>query len=70
MADLEARLVAAEADAARANARLDIKDAGMDWKEMARSILAVEPGISKRELAKRLGKAHSTVIQYFRELMV
>lgn len=61
---LEARLAAAEADAARANARLDIKDAGLDWREKVRAILAAEPGISKRELAERVGKSHTAVNRY------
>lgn len=65
---LEARLAAAEADAARANARLDIKDAGLDWKEKARAILAAEPGISKRELARRVGVHESTVRKYVAEI--
>lgn len=64
MAALEARLAVAEAEAARANARLDIKDAGLDWKEQARAILAAEPGISKRELAERVGKSHTAVNKY------
>lgn len=68
MAALEARLAVAEADAARANARLDIKDAGLDWKEKARSILAAEPGISKRELAERVGKSHTAVNKYISEM--
>jgi len=65
---LEARLAAAEADAARANARLDIKDAGLDWKERARAILAAESGISKRELARRVGVHESTVRKYLAEI--
>jgi hypothetical protein len=68
MAALEARLAVAEAEAARANARLDIKDAGLDWKEKARAILAAEPDISKRELAVRVGKSHTTVNKYVAEM--
>lgn len=60
----EARAVRAEAKAEFANARLDIKDAGLDWKEKARSILAIEPGISNRELARRVGKSHVAVGKY------
>lgn len=65
---LEARLAVAEADAARANARLDIKNAGLDWKEEARAILAAESGISKRELARRVGVHESTVRKYLAEI--
>jgi len=65
---LEARLAVAEADAARANARLDIKDAGLDWKEKARAILAAESGISKRALARRVGVHESTVRKYLAEI--
>jgi len=61
---LEARLAVAEAEADRANARLDIKDAGLDWKEKARAILVAEPGISKREVARRVGMHESTVRKY------
>lgn len=61
---LEARLAVAEADVARANVRLDAKDAGLDWKEKARAILAAEPGISKREVARRVGMHESTVRKY------
>ncbi|MGO4412174.1 hypothetical protein AB4Z27_04370 [Cupriavidus sp. KB_39] len=61
---LEARLAAAEADVARANARLDAKDAGLDWKEKARAIIAAEPCISKREVARRVGMHESTVRKY------
>jgi hypothetical protein len=65
---LEARLAAAEAEAARAIARLEIKDAGRDWKERARAILVAEPGMSKRELARRVGVHESTVRKYLAEI--
>lgn len=68
MAELEARLAVAEAEAARANTQLDIKGAGLDWREKVRSILAVEPRISKRELAERVGKSHTAVNRYVAEL--
>lgn len=68
MDELKARLAAAESSAAFANARLDMKDAGKDWREAARSILAVEPGISLRKLAERVGVGESTVRKYRSDL--
>jgi hypothetical protein len=65
---LEAELAAVKAEAARANARLDMKDQGKDWKEMARAILAVEPNIPKRELARRVHIHESTVRKYLTDL--
>lgn len=61
---LEAELAVVKADAARANARLDNKDAGKDWKEAARAIRAAEPSIANRELARRVGMSESTVRKY------
>jgi hypothetical protein len=64
LAEVKARLAKGEAEAARANARLDIKDAGLDWREKARSILATGPGMSNRELARRVGMHEATVRKY------
>jgi hypothetical protein len=68
MSALEAELAAVRAEANRANARLDIKDAGKDWKEQARAILAAEPSISNRELSKHVGKGESTIRKYLNEI--
>lgn len=61
---LEARLAIAEAEAARANIRLDLKDAGKDWKEKARVVLAVKPSISNRALGSECGVHESTIRKY------
>jgi hypothetical protein len=61
---LEARLAIAEAAAARANARLDIKDAGKDWKEAARAIRTVEPTITNTALGLRVGKSEAAIRKY------
>jgi hypothetical protein len=66
--ELRTRLNAVEAEAARANARLDMKDAGNDWREAARAILAADPTISKRELARRVGKTDTAIRKYLSEL--
>lgn len=63
-AQLEAELVVVRAEAARANARLDLKDAGKDWKEAARAALAAEPELKNRELARRVGVGESTIRKY------
>jgi DNA-binding NarL/FixJ family response regulator len=68
MEALEAELAAVKAEATRANARLDIKDAGKDWKEQARAIRAAEPAIANRELARRVGVSESTVRKYMTSL--
>lgn len=68
MAAVKARLSQVEAAAAVAHAKLDLKEAGLDWKEKARAVLAAEPGISKRELARRVGKTHTAVGKYIAEL--
>lgn len=65
---LEAKLSAVEAEAERANARLNAMDAGLDWKEVARSVLAAEPDISQRELARRVGKSEGSVRKYRAQL--
>ena len=65
---LEAELAAIRAEAARANARLDLKDSGQDWKERARAILAVEPNISKRELARRVDKDEKSIRKYLQDI--
>lgn len=61
---LEAELVHVREQAGRANARLDLMDAGLDWKEKARTILTAEPGISGRALARRVGKTEGAVRKY------
>lgn len=68
MEALEAELASVKAEAARANARLDSKDAGKDWKETARAIRAAEPTIANRELARRVGVSESTVRKYLAAL--
>ncbi|TAN11892.1 MAG: hypothetical protein EPN34_06115 [Burkholderiaceae bacterium] len=68
MAALETELATVKAAAHRANTRLNIMDAGLDWKEKVRSILAMEPSISKRELARRVGKSESAVRKYWTAL--
>jgi hypothetical protein len=65
---LKKRMAAVEAEATRANIRLDMKDAGEDWKEKARAILAAEPGINNSALARRVGKSESAVRKYKTEL--
>jgi hypothetical protein len=65
---LEAELAVVRADAIRANTRLDIKDSGKDWKELARAILAAEPNISKRELGRRVVKSDTAIRKYLSEL--
>jgi hypothetical protein len=65
---LEAKLAAVEAVAERANARLNVIDAGLDWKEKARSVLGAEPGISKRELARRVGQSEGSIRKYWAHL--
>lgn len=65
---LALRLAVAEADALRANARLDIKDSGQDWKENARAIRAAEPNITNTGLAMRVGKSEGAIRKYRREL--
>lgn len=65
---LEAELAAVRAEAARANARLDLKDQGKDWKEAVRIILAAEPGIPKRELARRVGMSEGSIRIYMKSL--
>jgi hypothetical protein len=67
---LEARLVLAEAAAARANARLDIKEAGKDWKEAARAIRAVERKITNTALGIRVGKSEGAIRKYLNTLEV
>lgn len=61
---LESRLAEVEAEAAMANARLDLKDAGKDWKEAARAIRAVEPGITNTALGLRVGKSEGAIRKY------
>lgn len=65
---MEAELAAVKAEAARANARLDLKDQGKDWHEAARAILAAEPGTSNRELARRVGKDEKSIRNYLKAL--
>lgn len=65
LAALEAKLAVVEAEADRANARLNLMNAGLDWKETARAVLAAEPGISKSELARRVGKSEGLVRKYW-----
>lgn len=65
---LEARLATAEKEAARANTRLDLKDSGHDWKEAARAVLAAEPGISNRELARRVGRDEKSIRKYLKDI--
>jgi hypothetical protein len=61
---LETRLAIAEAAATLANTRLDIKDSGRDWKEAARAIRAVEPGITNTALGNRVGKSEGAIRKY------
>ena len=68
MGELEAELVRVKAEANRANARLNLKDQGKDWKEAARIIRATEPTISKRALAERIGKSESAIRKYLPDL--
>jgi hypothetical protein len=65
---LEARLAEVEAAAALANARLDIKDSGKDWKEVARAIRAVEPGITNIALGLRVDRSEGAIRKYLKSL--
>ena len=65
---LEAELAQVREQAGRANARLDLMDAGLDWKEKARAILAAESSVSGRELARRVGKTEGAVRKYRAQL--
>jgi hypothetical protein len=65
---LEARLAIAEASAALANARLNLKDSGKDWKETARAIRAAEPGITNTALGLRVGKSEGAIRKYLKSL--
>lgn len=58
-----------QARIASLEARLDLKDSGKDWKEAARAILAAQPGISNRELARRVGKSDTAIRKYLTELV-
>jgi hypothetical protein len=69
LAALEAQMAQVQAEAARANARLNLMDAGLDWKEQARAILAAEPGISMRALALRVGKSEGALRKYKGDLV-
>ena len=68
LAALEAKLAVVEAEADRANTRLNLMDAGLDWKEKARAVLAAEPTISKRELARRVGQSEGSIRKYWKHL--
>jgi hypothetical protein len=65
---LEAELAAVRAEATRANARLDLQDQGKDWKEAARAVLASEPAISNRELARRVGRDEKSIRKYLKDI--
>lgn len=65
---MEAELASVRAEAARANARLDLKDAGKDWKEAARAILQTQPNLSNRALAARVGKNEKSIRNYLKEI--
>lgn len=65
---LEAELAAVRTEAAQANARLDLKDQGTDWKETARAVLAAERGVSNRELARRVGRDEKSIRKYLRDI--
>lgn len=64
MEALEAELGAVKAEAGRANARLDLKDQGKDWREAARTIRIAEPGISNRKLAGLVGVSEAAIRKY------
>lgn len=65
---LEAELATTRGEVARANARLDLKDQGTDWKEAARAILLAEPGLSNRELARRVGRNEKSIRKYLKDI--
>lgn len=57
-------LAVVRAEAARANARLDFKEKGQDWREAARAIRAVEPTIKNTELSRRVGVTEASIRKY------